>query len=87
MKFIKKTFAFILKIPIYFYKGCISPLLPHTCRFYPTCSSFTLGAISQFGLKGVFIGISRILKCRPNSKFSGYDPIPINIKGEAKWLF
>ena len=87
MKIIKKTFAFILKLPIYFYKGCISPLLPHTCRFYPTCSSYALMAISQFGFKGVFIGISRILRCRPGSKQSGYDPIPINIKGEAKWLF
>ncbi len=87
MKFIKKTFAFILKIPIYFYKGIISPLLPHSCRFYPTCSTYALQAISQFGIKGVFIGFSRILRCRPNSKSCGYDPIPINIKGDVKWLF
>lgn len=86
MKIIKKTFAFILKIPIYIYKGCISPLLPHTCRFYPTCSTYALMAISQFGLKGVVIGFSRITRCRPFSKECGYDPIPINIKGEAKWL-
>jgi len=87
MKFIKKTFAFILKIPIYIYKGCISPLLPHTCRFYPTCSSYALEAISQFGFKGVIIGARRIFRCNPFSKKSGYDPIPINIKGDAKWLF
>ena len=87
MKFVKRSFAFILKIPVYFYKYCISPLLPHTCKFYPTCSSYMLGAISQFGMKGIFMGIKRIFQCRPGCKKSGYDPIPINVKGEAKWLF
>jgi len=44
-------------------------------------------AISQFGFKGIVIGTSRIMRCRPNYKKSGYDPLPINIKGDAKWLF
>lgn len=86
MKIIKKTFTFILKLPIYIYKGCISPLIPHSCRFYPTCSSYTLEAINRFGFKGFVIGFKRISKCRPNGKQYGYDPVPINIKGEAKWL-
>ncbi|MBQ8444593.1 MAG: membrane protein insertion efficiency factor YidD [Clostridia bacterium] len=86
MKWIKKTFTFILKLPVYIYKGCISPLLPHTCRFYPTCSSYMLEAINTFGIRGIKLGIKRILKCRPKSKYCGYDPLPINIKGEAKWL-
>lgn len=86
MKIIKSSFAFCLKIPVYFYKILISPLLPHTCRFYPTCSSYALGAISQFGARGVVLAIKRILRCRPGIK-GGFDPIPINIKGDAKWLF
>lgn len=44
-------------------------------------------AVNEFGIKGVAIGASRIMRCRPNSKQGGYDPIPINIKGDAKWLF
>lgn len=44
-------------------------------------------AINQFGIKGLIIGFKRFMRCRPNGKTSGYDPIPINIKGEAKWLF
>lgn len=43
-------------------------------------------AIEKFGVKGIKLGVQRILKCRPKSKYYGYDPVPINIKGEAKWL-
>ena len=86
MKCVKKFFTFILKIPFYLYKGLISPLLPHSCRFYPTCSTYMIQAIEKFGVKGIKLGVKRILKCRPKSKYYGYDPVPINIKGEAKWL-
>ena len=86
MKILKKTFAFILKVPVYIYKWIISPLLPHSCRFYPTCSNYMLQAISMHGIRGVKMGLKRLLKCRPKCKHYGYDPVPINIKGEAKWL-
>ncbi len=85
-KFIKNVFTFILKLPIYFYKVAVSPLLPKNCKFYPTCSSYCLDAISSFGLKGIGLGIKRISKCNPVSDEYGYDPIPMNIKGEEKWL-
>lgn len=85
--FIKKSAKFILKLPVYFYKNCISPLLPRSCRFYPTCSNYMIEAINVFGFKGIFIGLKRITKCNPWNKKCGYDPVPINIKGEVKWLF
>ena len=84
-KLIKKVFTFILKLPIYFYKVAVSPLLPKNCKFYPTCSSYCLDAISSFGIKGIGLGVKRILRCVPSEE-SGYDPIPMNIKGEEKWL-
>lgn len=87
MKYLKASFTFLLKMPVYFYKYCLSPLLPHSCRYYPTCSSYTLLAINEFGLKGVFIALKRIFRCSPLSKKCGYDPVPINIKGDTKWLF
>ena len=87
MKKVKKVCKTILKLPVYFYKYCLSPLLPHSCRFYPTCSSYMLEAIENFGIKGVWIGTKRIFRCNPCSKSYGYDPLPINIKGEIKWLF
>ncbi len=45
------------------------------CKFYPTCSDYTKQAIEKYGLiKGVFLGIKRILRCNPFSK-GGYDPL------------
>ncbi len=84
-KLCKKVFTFILKLPIYFYKVAISPLLPKNCKFYPTCSSYCLDAISSFGIKGIGLGVKRILRCTPGDEY-GYDPIPMNIKGDEKWL-
>ena len=52
----------------------ITPLHSHTmCRFIPTCSEYTKIKINKYGfIKGCFLGIKRILKCRPFGK-SGYD--------------
>jgi hypothetical protein len=45
------------------------------CKYYPTCSEYTKQAIIKYGaLKGVFLGIARILRCNPFSK-GGYDPL------------
>lgn len=87
MKLFKKIKNFIVKIPVYFYKGVLSPILPHSCRFYPTCSSYFLEAVDKFGpFKGFCLGIKRISRCNPITKVSGYDPVPNNIKGDFKWL-
>lgn len=45
------------------------------CKFYPSCSNYMIEAIDKYGsLKGLFLGIKRILKCNPFSK-GGYDPV------------
>ena len=45
------------------------------CKFYPTCSDYTKQSIEKYGvIKGVFLGIKRILRCNPFSK-GGYDPL------------
>lgn len=45
------------------------------CRFTPTCSQYTYAAVEKYGsLKGVFIGLKRIIRCHPWSK-GGYDPL------------
>lgn len=57
---------FILIKLIEFYQKIISPLKPPTCRFYPTCSTYSLEAIKRFGaLKGGYLSIKRIAKCHP----------------------
>ena len=57
------------------YKLIISPLFPPSCRFLPTCSEYTAEAISKHGfIKGLVLGIRRILRCHPFSA-GGYDPV------------
>ena len=76
---------FILFVKIY--QWFISPLIPKTCRFYPTCSNYMILAIKEWGvLKGMFLGTKRILRCRPKGK-SGEDFVPLNVKGELKWTY
>jgi len=61
---------------IILYKKYISPLKPASCRFYPSCSEYSLEAIQKYGcLKGGFLSIRRILKCHPYHP-GGYDPVP-----------
>ncbi|MEO1180253.1 MAG: membrane protein insertion efficiency factor YidD [Cyanobacteria bacterium J06636_28] len=66
----------VLKALIRGYQLLISPLLPATCRYTPTCSSYALTAIEQFGvLRGGWLAIKRIVRCNPWHE-GGYDPVP-----------
>lgn len=58
------------------YQLFLSPILGSSCRFEPTCSHYSIEAISKHGsLKGSWLAIKRIGKCHPWGK-SGYDPVP-----------
>ena len=71
---------------IYFYKFCISPLLPNMCAYYPTCSSYALQCIKSFGIiKGSFYAAKRLLRCDGRHK-GGIDYPPPNARGEFKYL-
>ena len=66
----------IILLLIRFYQKYISIFLGKNCRFYPTCSAYTYEAIEKFGIiKGIFLGIKRIIKCHPFHP-GGYDPVP-----------
>ncbi|MGL5330056.1 MAG: membrane protein insertion efficiency factor YidD [Peptostreptococcaceae bacterium] len=57
------------------YRKYISPMIGPTCRFYPTCSQYSIEAFKKYGLfKGMYLTIKRILKCHPFHP-GGYDPL------------
>lgn len=71
MVVLKKVLVFLIR----FYMKNISPALPARCRYYPTCSRYTLDAIEIYGpIKGTVLGIFRFLRCNPLFK-GGYDPV------------
>jgi len=63
-----------LLIPIKIYRRYISPLMPPSCRFTPTCSEYAELAIKKYGVRGIFFAVKRILKCHPFHP-GGYDPL------------
>ncbi|WP_372794474.1 membrane protein insertion efficiency factor YidD [Lutibacter sp.] len=75
-----KNFTQIVAIPfiwlVRFYQAAISPYTPSSCRYSPTCSSYTLEALQKHGIfKGGKLAIKRIGSCHPWGG-SGYDPVP-----------
>lgn len=65
----------ILLGAIKLYKYAISPLLPDSCRFVPTCSEYSAEAIKRYGaVKGSYLSLKRILRCHPFHN-GGYDPV------------
>lgn len=68
----KRTLLLLIR----FYRRQISPALPPSCRFSPTCSEYALEAVTKYGaIKGGYLAIRRILRCNPFHK-GGYDPVP-----------
>ncbi|MDY2788559.1 MAG: membrane protein insertion efficiency factor YidD [Atopobium sp.] len=59
-----------------FYQKWISPVLPDSCIYSPTCSQYAVEALQKYGfIKGSWLALKRILRCHPFHK-GGYDPVP-----------
>jgi len=66
----KMLLIFVIKI----YRLC-SKYMPRRCRFYPSCSEYTIEAIETHGsVRGIWLGMKRIAKCHPFNP-GGYDPV------------
>ena len=77
----KKAVIGSLKI----YKKVISPCLPDSCIYTPTCSEYGMEAVKRFGVvKGRVLTAGRLCRCNPFCK-GGVDPVP-DKKSEKKWL-
>lgn len=68
--------AWILALPVRFYRVVFSPWVGHGCRFQPTCSAYALEALERHGaFKGAWLTLRRLGRCHPWGH-SGYDPVP-----------
>src|SRR6478752_1545559 len=66
----------LLVVVLRFYRQWISPALPPTCRFYPTCSAYAVEALQVHGLlRGAGLTVWRLLRCAPCHP-GGIDPVP-----------
>ena len=76
MNRIAKLLRSAVLLPVRFYRRFISPLLPPSCRFVPSCSQYCIEAVEEWGIIcGLALSFWRILRCNPWSK-GGYDPVP-----------
>ena len=68
---------FIIKL-IKIYRFLISPLLGNSCRYFPTCSDYSIESLKTYGLlKGLLLSFKRILSCNPWTD-GGFDPVKKN---------
>ena len=74
-----------LTLLITFYQKFISPAFAPRCKYYPSCSSYALTAISTHGLKGVVMATWRVLRCNPWSH-GGVDYVRPKVKNDKKTI-
>ncbi len=61
---------------IRFYQVYLSPVLPASCRYYPSCSAYAYEAVEKWGvIRGIAMAVRRVMRCRPFAGH-GYDPVP-----------
>lgn len=72
----KKPLAMLAILPVRVYQLAVSPWLPVSCRYQPTCSAYAIEAIQRHGpLKGLWLMLRRLARCHPWGGH-GYDPVP-----------
>lgn len=76
MRIVRRLPRTVLVLLVRGYQVSISPLLPSSCRYFPSCSAYAIQALERHGaLKGSWLAARRILRCHPFTP-GGYDPVP-----------
>ncbi len=83
----RRLMRHLLFVPDYAYRCLISPLMPPSCRYLPTCSDYVADAVIQHGAwYGFWLGLKRLGRCHPFTHLGashGYDPVPVEISRGA----
>ena len=76
----RRAAIWLLSVPIHLYRMLLSPLVPPSCRYTPTCSAYALEALRLHGpVRGLWFAARRIARCHPISWLGGgegLDPVP-----------
>ncbi|PID92632.1 MAG: membrane protein insertion efficiency factor YidD [Bacteroidetes bacterium] len=76
LRWLREAFVFLLILPVKIYQWVISPILPQSCRYHPSCSHYAIEALRVHGpVIGLLMGTRRILSCNPWGGH-GHDPVP-----------
>jgi putative membrane protein insertion efficiency factor len=76
LRYLRLTPRWILMALVHAYRIVISPLLPPSCRYMPSCSAYALEALERHGaLRGGWLTLRRLARCHP-FRPGGYDPVP-----------
>ena len=79
MKILYNLISIFILVPILLYRWFISPILPASCRYRPTCSAYAIDAIKLYGpLQGTVLAVKRIASCHPWGGY-GYNPVSKNL--------
>jgi putative membrane protein insertion efficiency factor len=66
----------LVLIAISLYQGALSPFIPSSCRYIPSCSNYSWEAVDRYGtLRGMWLGLKRLARCHPWGG-QGFDPVP-----------
>ena len=73
---IQRSAVFILVLLVRAYRVALAPVIPTSCRHYPSCSHYAEAALREHGaFRGARVAVRRLLRCHPFSE-GGYDPVP-----------
>jgi putative membrane protein insertion efficiency factor len=76
-QFVRKALRVLFAAPVFVYQKLISPMLPSSCIYQPTCSHYAIGSIMKHGvLRGMLMSVTRILRCAGGLFEGGLDPVP-----------
>ncbi len=68
--------ARLLQLPVRLYRLVLAPVLPPSCRFYPSCSTYALQSLERHGaIRGSWLTVRRLARCHPYCE-GGVDPVP-----------
>jgi putative membrane protein insertion efficiency factor len=76
LRFAARLPALLVIALVQFYRMAVSPFLPPSCRFQPTCSVYMMDALRIHGFwRGLYLGTRRVFRCHPGNP-GGFDPVP-----------